>query len=111
MDSNFDSFSEVEDIINAIFNPALPDPNGLKLPSERGLQGQSTTSTSTSTSTSAEIAGSESPLLSLYSSVGNDADGPISSLDMGPKGEGEADTNLNVDTDRLGILAPGKLQL
>jgi hypothetical protein len=109
MDFNFDCFSDVEDIISAIFNPALPDPDGLQLPNAEGLQGQSTTSPSTSTS--AEIAGGESPLSSLFSLVGNDADGRISSLDTGPKGEGEADTNANVDTVRLGILAPGKLHL
>jgi hypothetical protein len=109
MDFNFDRFSDVEGIISAFFNPALPDPDGLQLLSVQGLQRQSTTSPSTSTS--AEIAGGESPLSSLSPPVGNDADGQISSLDMGPKGKGEADTNPNVDTDRLGILAPGKLHL
>ena len=108
MDFNFDKFSDVEGIISAIFNPALPDRNGLQVPSAQGLQGQSTTSPSTSTS--AEIAGGESPLSSLSPPVG-DADGQISLLDMGPKGQGEADTNPNVDTDRLRILAPGKLHI
>jgi hypothetical protein len=107
MDFNFDSFSDVEGIINAIFNPALPDPNGLQLPSAQGLQSQSTTSPSASAS--AGIAEGESPLSSLSPPVGNDADGQISLPDIGPKGEGEADSNPKVDTDRLGILAPGKL--
>jgi len=127
MDSDLDSFFEVENIISAIFNggPLFPDPQGVQMlpPTQTTQSSQDTTDTPafttaiTPTSTASytptysfgKITTSPS---SLSPPSGDEASKQVCSKDVAPRPK-KMERTQSVYTDSLGqiFLAPGKLHL